>query len=156
MHSTFPLLSFLLLSVFFHQLQAESSTPKDELVVKILKKGRNCEEKKAEPGDHLKLHYVGRVDNEDGKIFDSSKERGHLYKFQLGAHEVIQGYEEGIPGMCEGEIRTLRIPPSMAYGGYGVPSVGIPPNSYLHFTVELKKIVKGELKPEHHRPSDEL
>ena len=42
----------------------------------------------AQPGDHLSVHYTGRFDNENGKIFDTSHNSGQLYNFQLGARQV--------------------------------------------------------------------
>ena len=42
----------------------------------------------AQDGDHLSVHYTGRFDNENGKIFDTSHNSGQLYKFQLGARQV--------------------------------------------------------------------
>ena len=57
------------------------------LIVKILKEKKNCQ-KVAEIGDHLDVHYVGRLDDENGKIFDESRPRGYPFKFQLGAGEV--------------------------------------------------------------------
>ena len=47
-----------------------------------------------------------------------------------GFFQVIQGYELGVPGMCLGEIRTLTIPPHLAYGDQGVAGV-IPGGSTL-------------------------
>lgn len=58
------------------------------LIVKILKHKKNCK-KIAEIGDHLDVHYVGRLDDENGKIFDESRPKGHVFKFQLGAGQVI-------------------------------------------------------------------
>ena len=51
------------------------------------------------------------------------------------------GYDIGVPGMCEGEIRTLTVPPRFAYGDEGVPPK-IPGGATLHFTVELVKVIK--------------
>ena len=42
----------------------------------------------AQPGDFLSVHYTGRFNDENGEIFDTSKTRGQLYKFQLGAGRV--------------------------------------------------------------------
>ena len=42
-------------------------------------------------------------------------------------HQVIQGYETGVPGMCKGETRTLTVPPHLAYGDGGYPG------NILHF-----------------------
>ena len=61
-----------------------------EVQVKIIKEAKDCtsSDKVAEPGDHLKVHYEGRFDDENGKIFDESRTRGQLFKFQLGAGQV--------------------------------------------------------------------
>jgi FKBP-type peptidyl-prolyl cis-trans isomerase len=55
--------------------------------------------------------------------------------------QVIQGYEQGVPGMCKGETRTLTVPAHLAYGDRGVPQAGIPGGATLHFTVELVQIL---------------
>ena len=57
------------------------------LIVKIIKEKKNCQ-KVAEIGDHLSVHYVGRLTDENGKIFDESRPRGQEFKFQLGAGQV--------------------------------------------------------------------
>jgi FKBP-type peptidyl-prolyl cis-trans isomerase len=57
------------------------------------------------------------------------------FPFHLGTHEVISGWDEGIPGMRVGGKRQLIIPPLLAYGGSG--SGQIPGNSVLVFIVEI-------------------
>eukprot|EP00096_Caligus_rogercresseyi_P016457 TRINITY_DN911_c1_g2_i1.p1 TRINITY_DN911_c1_g2~~TRINITY_DN911_c1_g2_i1.p1 ORF type:complete len:170 (+),score=34.98 TRINITY_DN911_c1_g2_i1:36-512(+) len=136
------LIQFLTVSLCLVLVVHGESSPLEELEVKTIKEGRNCDKQTAQPGDVLHVHYTGRLNDENGKIFDSSKDRGMTYNFQLGAGQVIRGYEEGVPGMCLKEVRTLRVPPALAYGQTGVPSAGIPPNAVLHFTVELMKIIK--------------
>ena len=54
----------------------------------------------------------------------------------LPTSQVIQGYEQGVPGMCQGETRALTVPPHLAYGEEGFPGI-IPGGATLHFTVEL-------------------
>ena len=45
------------------------------------------------------------------------KRQGLMKKF---SHQVIQGYEQGVPGMCKGETRTLTVPPRFGYGTAGI------------------------------------
>ena len=60
----------------------------DGLVVTILKESKDCI-KVAEPGDFLSVHYIGRLEDENGKEFDASRKNGREFKFQLGAGQVI-------------------------------------------------------------------
>merc|ERR1711923_339541 len=114
------------------------------LVVTVIKKPDKCI-RQATRGDLLTVHYTGRFGDQNGEVFDTSlKEGWPPYKFQLGSGRVIQGYERGAPGMCKGEMRTFKVPPSLAYGERGVPGK-IPGNSTLHFTVECLSIADGEL-----------
>jgi FKBP-type peptidyl-prolyl cis-trans isomerase len=88
----------------------------------------------AEFGMSVSVHYSGWLT--DGTPFDSSVERGQPYKFQLGGHQVIDGWDEGIKGMRIGGKRKLTIPPALAYGESGRPPQ-IPPKATLIFDVEL-------------------
>ncbi len=122
-----------------HAQEDEVELP--ELIVKTIKTPKKCD-RQAKNGDKLKVHYVGRLNDENGKIFDQSRDRGKTFDFQLGAGRVIQGYELGVPGMCKGETRVLIVPPHLGYGDRGAGGV-IPPGATLHFTVELMAIEDG-------------
>jgi FKBP-type peptidyl-prolyl cis-trans isomerase FkpA len=97
--------------------------------------------REAEPGFNVTVHYTGWLYDEKaadhkGKKFDSSVDRGQTFKFDLGAGQVIQGWDEGFAGMKIGGKRTLIIPSEMGYGARGAGGA-IPPNATLVFDVEL-------------------
>ncbi len=87
----------------------------------------------ADRGMTVQVHYTGWLTN--GKKFDSSV-GGQPFRFRIGAHQVIKGWEEGVSGMKVGGKRQLRIPPDLAYGKEGYPGA-IPPNATLVFDIEL-------------------
>lgn len=82
---------------------------------------------------NVKVHYTGKL--LDGTVFDSSVERGEPFEFQLGVHQVIAGWDEGIALMSKGEKGTLYIPYELAYGPRQTGP--IPAYSNLIFDVEL-------------------
>lgn len=64
-------------------------------------------------GDKVKVHYTGRF--EDGKVFDSSAGRDPL-AVEVGAAQVIKGFEDALVGMQEGERKTISVSPEEGYG----------------------------------------
>ena len=95
----------------------------------------------AQAGKTVRVHYTGWLYDENandnrGRKFDSSKDRGQPFHFRLGGGEVIRGWDEGVAGMKVGGTRVLTIPPGLGYGERGAGGV-IPPNATLVFEVEL-------------------
>jgi peptidylprolyl isomerase len=88
-------------------------------------------------GDRVVVHYTGKL--EDGTKFDSSLDRNEPFTFELGAGQVIKGWDEGIALLHKGDKATFIIPPKLGYGSREMGS--IPANSTLVFDVELVDIL---------------
>ena len=93
------------------------------------------------PGATAVMQYTGwlyeaAASDHKGKKFDSSLDRNEPFRFQLGAGQVIQGWDQGVAGMKVGGKRRLTIPAALAYGERGAGGV-IPPGATLVFDVEL-------------------
>ena len=92
----------------------------------------------AAAGQRVRVHYTGWLwqDGQQGRKFDSSKDRGEPFSFRLGAGEVIGGWDEGVQGMQVGGTRVLIIPPALGYGARGAGGV-IKGHETLVFVVDL-------------------
>ena len=101
---------------------------------KIIQKGSGAQ---AEKGKSVSVHYEGSLDN--GQVFDSSYRRKDPITFTLGIGQVIQGWDEGIALLKEGDKARFVIPSYLGYGERGAGGV-IPPNTTLVFDVELVKV----------------
>jgi FKBP-type peptidyl-prolyl cis-trans isomerase 2 len=80
----------------------------------------------AKKGDVVAVDYVGSLD--DGTVFDTSIREEAVkanltlrpsyspLEFEVGAGQMIAGFDAGVVGMRVGQEKTIRIPPSEAYG----------------------------------------
>jgi peptidylprolyl isomerase/FKBP-type peptidyl-prolyl cis-trans isomerase FkpA len=110
-------------------MSTENTLIKDDLVV-----GTGAE---AASGQRVTVHYLGTLT--DGTKFDASYDRGQPFTFNLGAGQVIKGWDQGVAGMRVGGKRKLTIPAELGYGARGAGGV-IPPNATLVFEVELLEV----------------
>ncbi|BDH11258.1 MULTISPECIES: FKBP-type peptidyl-prolyl cis-trans isomerase [Streptomyces] len=93
----------------------------------------------AKAGDTVSVHYVG-VSFSTGEEFDASWNRGKPLQFQLGAGQVIAGWDQGVQGMKVGGRRRLTIPAHLAYGDRGAGGGLIAPGETLIFVCDLVSV----------------
>jgi peptidylprolyl isomerase len=84
-------------------------------------------------GDQVSVHYVGTLEN--GKKFDSSRDRNQPFSFKVGSGQVIKGWDEGLQLLHVGDKAILTIPSALGYGSRDMGS--IPSNSTLIFEIEV-------------------
>ena len=120
------------MSVEKPQVERPDGPPPADLEITDITVGDGPE---AKAGNAVSVHYVG-VSHSTGDQFDASYDRGAPLDFQLGAGQVIPGWDQGVTGMKVGGRRKLVIPPHLAYGERGAGGV-IKPNETLVFVVDL-------------------
>jgi FKBP-type peptidyl-prolyl cis-trans isomerase FkpA len=123
------------------QAQPAQQGPQVQVIDHVIGKGAE-----ANVGSTVVVNYTGwfykpLAVKQHGRKFDSSLDPGREpLEFQLGARQVIKGWEQGVQGMKVGGKRTLIIPSELAYGKRGAGGGSIPPDSDLIFDVELLKV----------------
>lgn len=130
--------AFLFFALLNYSNAQDTITSSSGLKYIIIEKGSGTP---AERDKSVEVHYTGYLI--DGKVFDSSRERGEPIEFILGAGKVIKGWDEGILLMDVGDKYRLIIPSDLAYGKKGAGNL-IPPDATLIFDVELMSV--GEPK----------
>ncbi len=90
----------------------------------------------AKSGDQLLVDYTAHLP--DGTLVFSTSDTGLPTNFSLGSAPV-PGWNEALIGMRQGGKRSLEVPPALAYGPQGLPGL-VPPNSPMHFEIELLQI----------------
>jgi FKBP-type peptidyl-prolyl cis-trans isomerase len=119
---------------FFAENAKDSTVKKTPKGVqyKMIKAGTGISPKM---GDKVQVHYIGAL--LDGTEFDNSVKRGEPLEFPVDA--VIEGWQDLLQVMKEGDKVKAWIPSGLAYGEAGVPPM-IPANAMLVFEVELLKV----------------
>lgn len=95
-------------------------------------------------GRHAVVHYTGwlydpAAPERKGRPFDSSREHGEPFEFEVGGGQVIRGWDLGVAGMKVGGKRRLVVPAELGYGARGAGGV-IPGGATLVFDVELLEV----------------
>ena len=117
---------------FNSKLDRQIETYPSGLQVLIKEIGTGAAVKSGEP---VKVNYYGCLMN--GKMFDSSFERGQTFDFPAGVGQMIPGFDEGVIHLHHGGKAYFFIPAKLGYGQTSAPDGKIPPNSRLLFYVEL-------------------
>jgi len=98
-----------------------------------------------EVGDTVTVHFEGKFLN--GKFFDSTKRRNQPFQFVYGRRwQVIDGLEDAIGHMTEGEHALFIIPSEQAFGETGSSTGIVPPYTSTIFDVELIEVGKAKQK----------
>jgi FKBP-type peptidyl-prolyl cis-trans isomerase len=137
------------------QDESAKSAPKPPAVVEELSvedlaigDGSECQH----PSQIVTIHYRGIL--LDGRVFDSSYERGAPIVASLDS--LIPGWQQGMPGMRVGGRRRLTVPANLAYSGMAALQAAnprdseeraemlIPPESTLIFEIELLAVTPGD------------
>lgn len=107
------------------------------LLYQVVKKGNGA---KPESGQFVKVHYSGHLQS-DGSNFDNTFKDGQPFTFRFDRGQVIEGWDEMIGLMNEGDQVVAYIPFSLAYGVAG-RAPKIPEKADLIFFIELEEIVR--------------
>ena len=115
-----------------HVYVPAGEAPPAELTIEDIEVGDGEE---AKSGHNVEVHYAGNAWS-TRQQFDASWDRGETFSFQLGAGQVIGGWDQGVAGMKVGGRRRIVIPPELGYGSRGAGGV-IKPNETLVFVIDL-------------------
>lgn len=88
-------------------------------------------------GDRVKIEYEGKL--EDGTVFDSSKKHDKPLEFEVGAQQVIKGFDKAVTGMKKNEEKEFLIEPKEAYGEH---------------REDLKKTIPRKTLPQDKKPEE--
>ena len=91
---------------------------------------------KAQKGTQVKVHYRGSLT--DGTEFDNSYGRGEPIGFQVGAGQMIPGFDTAVEGMTVGDKKTVTLAPEEAYGDINPEATTEIPRTAFPEALELR------------------
>ena len=94
-------------------------------------------------GNNVKVHYVGLLS--DGTEFDNSHNRGSTLDFEVGSNQLLEGFNNALLGMAEGETKTITIKSEDAYGDRDPEAVAVVPREAFpeEYEFEVGQQVQG-------------
>ena len=97
-----------------------------------------------ENGNTVSVHYRGTLN--DGTEFDSSHSRGEPLTFQVGAGQMINGFDAALPGMTVGETKNITLTPDQAYGESNPEAItDVPKTAFPEgFNFQVDAMVQGQ------------
>ena len=97
-----------------------------------------------ENGNTVSVHYRGTLN--DGTEFDSSHSRGETLSFQVGAGQMISGFDAALPGMSVGETKNITLSPDQAYGNLIPEAITDVPKSAFPegYNFKVDELVHGQ------------
>ena len=97
-----------------------------------------------ENGNTVSVHYRGTLN--DGTEFDSSHSRGEPLTFQVGAGQMISGFDAALPGMAVGETKSITLTPDQAYGDTNPEAItDIPKTAFPDgFDFQVDAMIQGQ------------
>ncbi|KAG1474821.1 hypothetical protein G6F56_000116 [Rhizopus delemar] len=114
-------------------IESETEQP-TKLLGGIISKPESCGFK-ASSTSIVKIHYRSRIWGKE-EHFENTYLRQIPLEYKLGSGKLLKGIENGVHGMCTGEIRRLVIPADQAYGELGIPNL-VPSNTAIVVDVEM-------------------
>lgn len=132
---------FSMLVFFLFNFVFSLKDVKANLKIGIKKEIKNCK-KYIEDEDYVYAHVVARIEGNSHPIYDTYQNKKPMY-FKVNNTEFITGFNLGLRGACEGEIRRITIPPELAYEGESVEGLFEPHSTWV-VDVEIVEILKQQ------------
>jgi FKBP-type peptidyl-prolyl cis-trans isomerase len=119
-------------------VKVPASAPPGKLTVKVLAQGTG---EKVAKGDYVVVQYTGVI-WKTGKVFDSSWSRSAPFAFNIGAGQVVKGWDSGLVGQPAGSRVLLTVPPADGYGASPPSGSGIGKTDTMVFIVDILGVYK--------------